>query len=99
LNGLTLQTLQGDLTEAPPPPDFDLILAADVFYEHGPARRMRDWLRRAAAAGATALAADAGRGFLPADGLIAEAVHEAPTLRPLEDRDSRTVTIWRVPPL
>jgi predicted nicotinamide N-methyase len=98
LNGLALDTLPGDLTAAPPPPGFDVILAADVFYEHGPARRLLAWLRRAAA-GATVLAADAGRGFLPTDGLIAEAVHEAPTLRPLEDRDSRTVTIWRVPPL
>lgn len=98
LNGLALDTLPGDLTGGPPPPGFDLILAADAFYEHGPALRLLDWLRRAAA-GALVLAADAGRGFLPADGLIAEAVHEAPTLRSVEDRDSRTVTIWRVPPL
>jgi predicted nicotinamide N-methyase len=97
LNGVSLETVPGDLVDGPPV-HADLILAADAFYEHAAARRMLAWLRGRAAGGALVLAADAGRGFLPTEGLAAMAEHEAPTLRALEDRDSRHVTIWRVPP-
>jgi predicted nicotinamide N-methyase len=96
LNGVVLTPMPGDLTGGGAP-EAEVILAADAFYEHAPARRLLDWLRACAASGAVVLAADAGRGFLPTDGLVAVARHAAPTLRALEDRDSRDVIIWRVP--
>jgi predicted nicotinamide N-methyase len=97
LNSAALTLLPGDLTVGGAP-EADLVLAADAFYEVAASRRMLDWLRGLARGGAQVLAADAGRGFLPTEGLEAVARHEAPTLRALEDRDSRLVTIWRVPP-
>jgi predicted nicotinamide N-methyase len=97
LNGVALTMLPGDLT-AGGAPEAEVVLAADAFYEVAASRRMLGWLRGLARGGAHVLAADAGRGFLPTEGLEPVARHEAPTLRALEDRDSRLVTIWRVPP-
>ena len=97
LNGVELRLAPGDAL-ADPMPEADVVLGGDVFYERAAARRLLAWFRGRARAGALALIADAGRGFLPTEGLLAEAVHEAPTLRALEDRDSRRVVVWRVPP-
>lgn len=96
LNGVRVSTLAGDLTCAPAPA-FDVILAADVFYERAGARRILDWLRAAAAAGAEVLLADAARGFLPTEGLERVAAHVVPTPPELEDRAARCATVWRIP--
>lgn len=98
-NGLELTLTRGDLLDAPLlfAPRSDLILAGDVFYQQPEASRIAEWLRARAAEGAAVLIGDAGRGMLP-EGLERVAVHEVPTPRALEDRDSRVATVWRITP-
>jgi 2-polyprenyl-3-methyl-5-hydroxy-6-metoxy-1,4-benzoquinol methylase len=52
LNGVAIRYIAGSLLEGEPPP-FDVIVAADVFYEQRPAQMFRAFLERAHAAGIT----------------------------------------------
>jgi predicted nicotinamide N-methyase len=98
-NGLALIPAPGDLLGASGRAlgPCDLILAGDVFYEKAEADRIAAWLRARAGEGACVLIGDAGRGMLPG-GLRRLAVHEVPTPRALEDRDSREGSVWRLTP-
>lgn len=63
-NGVRIDGLVQDTTEGPPP-DVDLILAGDVFYEAALAARVTAFLDRCLDAGITALIGDPGRTPLP----------------------------------
>ena len=52
-----------------PPPDADVIVAGDCFYDAGLADRLLPWLRRAQASGIDILIGDPGRRYLPTDAL------------------------------
>jgi predicted nicotinamide N-methyase len=67
------------------PPDADVILAADTWYEAGLARRVLPWLRRAQAQGIDVLVGDPGRRDLPADELVELAAYDVRTTTELED--------------
>jgi predicted nicotinamide N-methyase len=75
---------------------WDVILAGDVCYEAPMAARVTDWLRAEAARGVAVFLADPGRAYLPREGLAAVARFAVPTMRELEDRDARDVTVLRV---
>lgn len=66
VNGARLELLQDDLL-ARPPSGFDVVLAGDVFFDAGLARRLEPWLRAAAARGAVVRVGDPGRSYVPAD--------------------------------
>lgn len=68
LNGVALAVRRGDLLDAPPP-DVDLILVGDLFYEAALASRVLAFLGRCATAGLDVLIGDPGRATLPADRL------------------------------
>jgi len=68
-NAVRLEVLQADLLEGPVEERWDVILAADLWYERFFAHRVSAWLRDRAAAGARVLLADLGRAFLPHQGL------------------------------
>ncbi|MQX36710.1 class I SAM-dependent methyltransferase [Roseospira navarrensis] len=76
--------------------DWPVVLAGDVCYAQPMADRMMGLLRARAAAGALVLIADPGRAHLPGDGLEPVAVFDVPTTLELEDRATRTTTLWRV---
>ena len=63
-NGVEVETWAHDVIDGPPP-DVDMILAGDVFYETGLAARATAFLDRCLDAGATALVGDPGRTPLP----------------------------------
>jgi len=63
-NAVTVAALCGDPLDGPPP-DVDLVLVGDLFYEADLARRVVAFLDRAAAAGIAALIGDPGRAHLP----------------------------------
>ena len=63
-NGVTLTTVCVDLT-AGPPPDVDVILVGDLFYEVELAVRVTAFLACCVSAGRTVLVGDPGRDFLP----------------------------------
>jgi predicted nicotinamide N-methyase len=70
-----------------PPPDVDVILAGDCWYEAGLARRILPWLRRAADRGIDVLVGDPGRRYLPVGDLVALASYDVRTTTELEDLD------------
>jgi predicted nicotinamide N-methyase len=78
------------------PGDAEVILAGDVFYQRDLAAMALRFLRAARAAGATVLAADPSRAFVPRAELTAVATYEIPVLAVLEDTPVKTVTIYRL---
>jgi predicted nicotinamide N-methyase len=69
------------------PPDADVILAGDCWYEARLAGRVLPWLRRAHDAGIEVLVGDPGRRDLPTDALIELASYDVRTTTELEDRN------------
>jgi predicted nicotinamide N-methyase len=74
-NGVTLAAVQGELTA---PPDADLILGGDVFYDGALATKMTALFTDCIAAGIEVLVGDMGRKPLPFDLLEPLAEYEVP---------------------
>jgi predicted nicotinamide N-methyase len=85
-NGVHLAFVRRDLLDEPPP-DVDVLLAADTWYEGPLAERVLPWLQAAAAGGTRVLLADPGRAYLPATGFAELARYVVRTTTTLEDRD------------
>ena len=78
------------------PPDVDVLLVADTWYETPLAERVLPWIRAAARLGTRVLVGDPGRRYLPAAGLRQLASYEVQTTTRLEDRaivQSRVFTL------
>jgi len=71
------------------PPDADVILAGDCWYEARLAERVLPWLERARALGIDVLVGDPGRRFLPSDALVELAAYDVRTTTVLEDLGRR----------
>ena len=67
------------------PPDVEVILAGDCWYERGLAERALPWLRRAHDLGIAVLVGDPGRRYLPRDEFRELAVYDVRTTTELED--------------
>jgi predicted nicotinamide N-methyase len=78
-----------------PPPRCDVILAGDVCYEEAMARRMHEWLGRAAGRGTLVLLGDPGRRYLPA-GLEPLATYWVRTSRELEPAEALESAVYEV---
>jgi predicted nicotinamide N-methyase len=76
------------------PPDVDVILAGDTWYEGRLAERVLPWLRAALARGADVLVGDPGRRYLPVDELVELAAYEVRTSTELEDLDYKTGRVF-----
>ena len=83
-NGSRVSVVSRDVLDEEPP-EVDVILAGDCWYEAGFAERVLPWLRRAQAAGIETLLGDPGRRYLPIDGLTELAAYEVRTTTELED--------------
>jgi predicted nicotinamide N-methyase len=87
-NGVRIAFVRRDLLDEPPP-DADVLLAADTWYEGPLAERVLPWLRTAAARGTRVLVGDPGRRYLPdpaTAGLVELARYDVHTTTVLEDR-------------
>ncbi len=84
-NGVRVGFIGRDLLDDDPP-EADVLLAGDTWYEGGLAERVLLWLRRATANGTRVLAGDPGRRYLPADDLMPLAAYDVHTTTQLEDR-------------
>ena len=94
-NQVRVEAVAGlDVTRVPSA--VDVILAGDVCYAKDMSATILGWLHLCVAAGLTVLLADPGRAYAPEQGLRELARYEVPTSRDLEDRDSRTVTVWQM---
>lgn len=95
LNGVAMAVTTADLLAAPPP-DADVVLVGDLFYEQSLAGRCYAWLERAQAQGADVLIGDPGRSYLPKDRLRAIAHYSVPVTRDLEDAEIKKTAVWRL---
>jgi predicted nicotinamide N-methyase len=98
LNGVTLESVCGDVVGLHHEVAVDVVLAGDVCYEREPSARNTMWLRRAADRGALVLVADPGRTYAPADGLELLATYDIPTLPELESVPYKRTRLWRITP-
>lgn len=91
-NGLDVEVEQADLLDDPPP-DVDVVLAGDVFYDAQAAPRFERWLRAAARAGVRVLVGDPGRHYLPRTGLVEMGAYDVPASRALEGATLKRVRV------
>jgi len=83
-NGRRVAIVRRDVLDEEPP-EVDVILAGDCWYEEGLAARVRAWLRVARDRGIDVLVGDPGRRYLPTDDLDEVASYEVRTTTELED--------------
>lgn len=79
-------------------PDADVLLAGDVFYDSGLARRIIPWFQALAERGITVLAGDPHRRYRPAREADMLDVIDVPVSRALEDADVKATAILRFRP-
>jgi predicted nicotinamide N-methyase len=87
-NGRRVAVVRRDVLDEDPP-EVDVILAGDCFYEAGLAARVMPWLTRAREAGIDVLLGDPGRRYLPVASLIEIASYDVRTTTELEDLDQK----------
>jgi predicted nicotinamide N-methyase len=92
-NGCRVGAVRRDVLDEEPP-DVDVILAADLWYEAPLAARVLPWLRRARARGIDVLVADPGRRYLPVPDLVELAAYEVRTTTALEDMDRKRAAVY-----
>src|SRR5689334_14900903 len=93
-NAVTVRAVCADVLDDLPPPGTGLVLVADAFYQRDLATRIMRFASQARARGATVLAADFGRAYLPRDRLTPLAAYDVPGQRVTEDTDTKHTTIW-----
>jgi predicted nicotinamide N-methyase len=92
-NGRRIGVVRRDVLDDDPP-DTDVILAGDCWYEAGLAERVLPWLRRARDLGVEVLTGDPGRRYLPADELIELACYDVRTTTELEDLERKQGAVY-----
>jgi predicted nicotinamide N-methyase len=81
-----------------PPPDADVILAGDCWYDAALAVRVLPWLQRARDRGMDVLIGDPGRDHLPVDELVELAAYDVRTTSDLEDLQRTEARAYRLRP-
>ena len=76
------------------PPDVDIILAGDCWYDARLAGRVLAWLHRARDRGIDVLVGDPGRRYLPHDALVELASYEVRTTTELEDLERKVGRVF-----
>lgn len=94
-NKVEITACGDDLLDAPPP-DVDVILVGDLFYEKSVATRLMNWLETATAQAIDVLIGDPGRSYLPRDRLVSCASYDVPVTRDLEDAEIKNSQVWRL---
>ena len=92
-NGLDVDTAVRDVLDVPPP-EVDVVLAGDVFYDAAMAERVQPWLLAAHRRGARVLLGDPGRHYLPRALLTELAAYDLTTTRALEGVLVRTTRVY-----
>lgn len=80
------------------PPDVDVILAGDCWYEALLAQRVLPWLERARARGIEVLIGDPGRRYLPTEKLVELASYAVRTTTELEDLEHKQGRVFALRP-
>ena len=96
-NGHRVATLQHDVLDEAPP-DVDVVLAGDCWYEARLAERVLPWLQRVRESGIEVLVGDPGRRYLPTEALEEIATYEVRTTTELEDLEYKVGRVYSVRP-
>jgi predicted nicotinamide N-methyase len=96
-NGKRVTVVRRDVLDEEPP-DVDLILAGDCWYDAVLAGRVLPWLRRALERGIDVLVGDPGRIYLPLDELLELASYEVRTTTELEDLELKQGRVYALRP-
>jgi predicted nicotinamide N-methyase len=83
-NGRRIAVVRRDVLDEDPP-DVDVIVAGDCWYDAALAERVRPWLRRAHDQGIHVVIGDPGRRYLSTDELVERAAYDVRTTTELED--------------
>jgi len=96
-NGRRVAAVQRDLLDDEPP-DVDVVVAGDCWYEAGLAERVLPWLQRARDRGIDVLIGDPGRRYLPTAELVELARYEVRTTTELEDQERKHGWVYALRP-
>ncbi len=96
-NGSRVTVIRRDVLDEPPP-DVDVVLAGDTWYEAALAERVLPWLRAAGAQGSDVIVGDPGRRYLPDEELVELAVYDVRTTTELEDMDRKQGRVYALRP-
>jgi predicted nicotinamide N-methyase len=96
-NGRRVTVVRRDVLDDEPP-DVDVILAGDCWYEASLAERVLPWLHRARDRGIEVLVGDPGRRYLPTDELVELASYDVRTTTELEDLERRQGRVYALRP-
>jgi predicted nicotinamide N-methyase len=97
-NGCRITAVRADVLDDEPP-DVDVILAGDCWYDARLGERVLPWLHLARARGIDVLVGDPGRRYLPTDDLIELASYDVRTTTELEDLDHKQGRVLALRPL
>jgi len=94
-NGVSLSVSSHDVLGGPPP-DADVLLVGDLFYERELAGRVLALIDAAAGRGADVLVGDPRRSYFPEKRFEQVASYEVPVTRELEDAEIKRTAVWRL---
>lgn len=92
-NGHRVAVVRRDVLDEEPP-DADIILAGDCWYDASLAERVLPWLLRARDRGIDVLIGDPGRRYLPTGELVELATYDVRTTTELEDQDRKQAWVY-----
>jgi predicted nicotinamide N-methyase len=95
-NGYRIGVVGRDILDDAPP-DVDIVLAGDCWYEAGLAERVMRWLQRVRASGIEVVVGDPGRRYMPAEIFHELALYEVRTTTELEDMDYKVARVFSLP--
>jgi predicted nicotinamide N-methyase len=96
-NGHRVAAMRRDVLDDEPP-DAEVILAGDCWYDERLAERVLPWLRRARSRGIDVLVGDPGRRYLPTHELVELAEYEVHTTTQLEDMEYKSGRVYALRP-
>jgi predicted nicotinamide N-methyase len=96
-NGQRVTVLHRDVLDDGPP-DVDVILVGDCWYDAQLGARVLRWLQQARAHGIDVLIGDPGRRYLPTDALVELATYIVRTTTELEDLDLKEAKVYALRP-
>ena len=92
-NGVPALAVTGDVLDGDAA-DADVVLAGDVWYSRPLAERVLGFLDRVTARGASVLAGDIGRAFLPRERFRVVDARDVPVMADLEDSSVKRTMVW-----
>lgn len=92
-NGVRVGVIHRDLLDDDPP-DVDVVLAGDCWYESRLGERVLPWLRRARELGIDVLVGDPGRRYLPTEDVVELASYDVRTTTELEDLELTRAAVY-----